>query len=487
MVGLALTGASTSRAGAPVVTWSDQPRDTVMRVTDSGAEASLDVNAHQLTDLLEITLGSWSPDDPADDLFDGAFSESGLFMRLDLVLAGVVNPPGPSGPLNFNPYQYGPNPVFGFVEIDVDQNVDTGGHSNALQVRYRYLGNVVRFGGMTPLPDLAPHAALGAADFDSDFYSPPFVERSGEEFHLALFDEGLTAVTIEELVGNSDSIFEEGETWNVHGAMLHLAHGFEPFLAGTGQYTPATVVQFHHDTTADETRVSLVFPLTNAAAGMMVGAAPERLDFNTSNQSSILEALFVLNLSAQFVTYCPTGMPGEDLILGWFGQSPWDYLAPTAWRVTALLGTCSDTADPGGLHYVWTDVYPDVVRGDIDGNGLAGNDDRQTILDYIYSADTCPGEPCGEIIITGFAEDFSLYDINQNGVINGIDVMLVSEPGDGDLDGDVDLADFARLQTCFSDDLVESEAPVCALFDLDTDQAVTLEDAGRWTVEFTRD
>ena len=54
--------------------------------------------------------------------------------------------------------------------------------------------------------------------------------------------------------------------------------------------------------------------------------------------------------------------------------------------------------------------------------------------------------------------------------------------GDAEPDCDVDLADFARFQRCFGESRVSGE---CAVFDLETDDDVDLDDYELWTQSLT--
>lgn len=78
---------------------------------DPGAGLPFDAQAHRLIDLRELSVESWTPYEPQSDLFLGEFDPAGQFVRLELVLDGLVNPPGPSDPFDFDPFRYGEHPV----------------------------------------------------------------------------------------------------------------------------------------------------------------------------------------------------------------------------------------------------------------------------------------------------------------------------------------------------------------------------------------
>jgi hypothetical protein len=464
-----------------VATFEDVRGDSVARPTALDASLPFDLEAHHPVDLLQIRIGPWTPDEAAADLFTGAFTDEGLFVRLDLELRGLINPPGYLDDFSFLPFRYGPHPVFGFVEIDMDADVSTGGELDAPQ--YRYLGNVTRFGGRPSRAAFADHVALDGSAFDGDFETPPYVERHGEEFHLALLGNDLFPANIDEIEGNGDLVFEAGETWILHGPFFHRAHGFEPFsfVEGgryPGEYMPPCELRFHHDLAQDLTIVTLVFPLTNAAAGLMYGEPPEPINQDPTDQASVEEALADLQLSAFYLPIIGTGIPEEDIIRNWATREPQAYLDPTAWRVTAILGTSYTVPSPGDIFFVWTDVYPNVALGDVDGSAAYDGRDHQLIAQYIASRDASDGIRDGMVTIHGFATDFSVYDVNYDGNVDTSDLVPDVPDGDPDRDGDLDLSDFAVLQRCFGD--VAGAAAGCERMDLIRDFMIDLADAGEF-------
>jgi hypothetical protein len=457
------------------ITYPDPDYDVVARPTDLGATAPFDPAIHRLIDLREISLVRWEPVAPELDVFDGAAASGGGFVRLDVVVGGLVNPPGSTDPATFDPFEYGDHPVYGFVEIDLDDDNETGGEVDSPQ--FRYLGNIARFGGLPEGIVFDDRLATDAAAFDWDFLSKPYVERHGEEFHLALLGDRFSSSGVAEVLGDGDLVFEGDEVWVLTGDWFHRAHGFEPYSLATGgyvpgEYSPECQLRFEHDSAAETTLISLVFPLNNAAAAAMRGENPEPPNHDPSDQASVSEALADLRDSAAIVYQFPTGDPEEALILGWKDKSPGQFIQPTDWRVTALLGTSYTSAGHG---FVWTDAYPNVIRGDVDGENGADNDDANGIYSFISEHDGDDGLPDGQVALLDFAEDFSVFDVNHDGVVGSVDVMLVSPVGDGDLDGDVDLADYAVWQVCHG----VSGAPLlppCALQDLDSDGDVDLTD-----------
>ncbi len=457
------------------ITYSDPDYDVVARPTDLGATAPFDPVQHRLIDLREVALIRWEPIAPEIDVFDGDAAAGGGFVRIDVLVGGLVNPPGSTDPETFNPFWYGDHPVYGFVEVDMDDDNGTGGEVDAPE--FRYLGNVARFGGVPQGDAFEDRLANDGGAFDGDFLTTPYVERHGEEFHLALLGDQFSPADVIEVLGDGDLIFEDDEAWIMPGKWFHRAHGFEPFslaLGGfvPGEYAPECQLRFEHESATDTTRISLVFPLNNAASAAMRGESPEPPNHDPSDQASIIEALLDLRDSAQIVYMFPTGEPEEELILGWKDKPPGPFIHPPDWRVTVLLGT--SYTNPG-YGFVWSDVYPNVIRGDVNGENGADDDDADEISTFIITHDADDGLTDGQGSLLEFAEDFSVFDLNHDGLVNSIDVMLVSPIGDGDLDGDVDLADYAVLQACQGASggyLV----PPCALLDLDSDGDVDLND-----------
>lgn len=428
---------------------ADPPHDSIPRRRDRHNGLANDAAVpDRIVELLETSLGTWAPANAAVDLFIGEFRATGGFLRLDLRFAGLVNPPGKAEPNAFQPNKYGPRPVYGFVEIDMDANLATGGEVDSPQ--YRYLGNAARFGGHIRIPALRARAAIDASAFDHNVATPPFVERSGEEFHLALLGGETTA--IRELRGNGNDFFDRGEAWLLTGAFFHRAHGYEKFSLAEGgrspgQYMPPHKLLFVHDVIQNVTTVTLVFPLTNAAAAMVNGAGPQAMNNNPSDQASVLEGLDDLHDSASFVAVFPTSDPAQSLISNWETESPSNYLNPNDWKITVLVGTNHPVVEPSQALFLWTDLFPNVLPGDVDGNGARGDADVQAIRTFIAANDGRDGKFDAAVVVRDFASGFSLYDVDYDGVVDLHDI--IRENGDADIDGDIDLADFATQQSCF--------------------------------------
>ncbi len=477
---MALT-AGLAFAQSPLV-FTDPVGDAGVRRTDLGADGPIDPNAHRLPDLVEIRLGPWTVTDPQTDLFDGTWTAAPAdFVRIDLVFDGLVNPPGTLGCCgdSFDPFRYGPHPVFGYLEIDLDADVNTGGELDWPQLMYT--GNIARWGGMPTEPRFAGRVAQSLADFDNDTTTPPLVELSGTDFTVELLGWNITSVD-PSIAGDGDLVFEEGETWVLDGWFFPRAHGYEHFSFACcsgleGQYIADVTMQFRHDPATARTTVSVVYPLTNAGSAAMRGEQVEGDDGDASNQNSIEEALDDLIFSA---TNAPTQWQQDAdfvIIEPWESKVASDYLDPTQWRVAAAFA-CS-YSEPAGPDVVlaWTDMYGNVTPGDYDGDGTVGAADLAAFDAYLVASDGVTGIDAdglvnGAVHLPNFGPNFSLFDRNYDGVVDAADRPLPT--GDLDGDGDVDLADLAVLLASY--DACAGEGAYTPAADLDDSGCVDLAD-----------
>lgn len=472
--------------------------DALLRHTALQGDGDIDPLTHRPPDLTSYVLGNWLPPEPWVDPFTGTFDAAGQYMRFDLVLEGFFNPPGP---VDFVvdttlPFLYGDHPVFGFVELDMDANPDTGGETAFPECRY--LGNVCRFGGVPWRHSwLAARAARDPSDFNTEF-GP--VHRSGEEFHLALF--GGLIWQIDWLVGDNDEFFEPGEVWELTGEFFHRAHGYEAFSLAAGgpapgMYVPTCRMRFTSLPADTSTMVSLVFPLTNEAAAWLVapGEPVEPLDGNATNQASILEALDDLVLSAAWLEVNPSGLPQQPIIDGWVSQNAADYLDPSLWPANVALATTYAAAplNDALCNLVWTDVWPNVWPGDFNANGYVDASDHGELQSFIDREDGGPrdadGLSDGVFHIVDFAINFSVFDVNYDGAVGPADHGFMAIPGDIDVDGDVDLNDFATFAFCYGSQRT-ALTPGCSPVefersDLDDSGVVNLSDFATFAVMFT--
>ncbi len=447
---------STLTAKTPVVR-VDPECDVRLLRTDETNGMPFDPEAHWLPNILETRVGTYQPTDPAGNLFIGSWTVSGGFVRIDIVFRGVINPPGLVGMSEggvFDAYKFGPNPVFGFIELDVDANENTGGEIDFPELRY--LGNVSRLGGMPSEAHYLNRVAVTQEDFEYEVNECPLVKRSGEEFHISLVGEEIDSVTvIEEDDCGNPGVFEAGEIWHLTGHWLHRAHSFEPYsiqcFTAEGRYMPLSTLQFRHSTFSNRTTVSLVFPLRNENCAQMHLPAQATQPNNgcPGDQYSVEEALVDLRFSALNVEPIQSMELAFQLMVEWAMQMPEDMLNPNQWRINACVGSAYSEEQPGGALFVWTDMYPNVVNGDFTGDGLVTVADMQTFQAFLsahdgeeeYDDDECDSNQ--SIELCHFSRNFCLFDTNYDGYVNASDMIRL---GDMDWNGNVsfdDIDDFA--------------------------------------------
>ncbi len=440
----------------------DGTGDARARRTDFAANGPIDPLEHHLPDLQAWSIGTWRPTASQVNLFSGSWSNSGEFVRLELVFCGLVNPPGPlgcCGEASFEPFRYGPNPVNGYVEIDVDADRDTGGEVEFPQGRY--LGNVARFGGLPPGATSRP--AIDARAFDQNLASAPWVERSGEDFHLELVGWEIDPADIQRS-DPSDLLFGPGETWVISAHLLHRSHAYSRFSSACcragvalGNYEPLTQVEFAHNLESNRTTVSLVYPLTNAASAAALGQPVEGMDIMFTNQNSIWEGLAELVDSAWAAGSEDRLLPEFALLAGWQAKDPNTYLDPVSWRIRVLVG--GDYTVPQDSLFVWSDIFPNGLVGDVNGSGAIGPADLAAFDAYVQASDADPeidadGQVNASVEIRNFGPGFSLYDLDYDGLVNAQDRAVLGgpllSPSDFDNDADVDMADLGHIQACLS-------------------------------------
>lgn len=436
-------------AQAPVFPQTDPFGDARIRRTDLGADGIVGELMHVIPDIAGYGMGNWQPANPSADLFTGTWSPQGVFLRIDIGFFGHVNPPGPLDLLPnsvYDPYRYGNNPAFGYIELDLDHNVASGGEWDRPDLRY--LWNVARFGGLPSVPRFLTtnRIATNWTQLDHILSTPPYVERSGEEFHIALFGDWIEYKT--ELSGNGDNTFDPGEVWLVHGRLFHRAHVFKYFSGanGNGEYLPRVDLRFDHPVGANITMVSLVYPLTNAASAMQYGTPNvEPMDGSDSNQNSVEEALADLTMTVQQMPPYQRDDPRFPMIAPWEDEDAGDYLNSTYYQVDMLVGMAYTTEKPDGAVVAWTDAWPGPIFGDFNGDGRVNATDVQLFDGFISQYDAADGVTDGRVQIPGFAQNYSMFDLNYNGVVDDADRMLIRVSGD--LNGDflVDEADVALL------------------------------------------
>lgn len=472
----------------PEIVW-DSVGDAAIRRTDPEADDPLDETQHRAPDIIHWRIGRYSPAAPAANLFTGNWSAGGEFFRFDLTLAGLMNPPGHvrTGLSSYAPYEFGPNPVFGYIEFDIDGDVQTGGETGFPQERF--LANVSRFGGYLGIERYSDRVATCGSQADAPFNEPPYVQRSGEEFHLAFRGDHVDEAHI--VSGDGDAIFEAGETWLVTGRFFHRAHGYEEFSVADGPppgaYLPSVTLRFQHVPQTNQTVISLVYPLTEAAsAAHRAEAKVEFLDGSTDNQNSIVEALDDL----VFTTWLfPPGHPIRDdtefpIIADWEYKSAADFLNPQNWDVTMLLGMAYP-AEPPAERFAWTDVHPEPRPGDMDGDQALTPTDASLIQSFInFNNGVVGGDDGGdednEVDLPNYGPNFCMHDVNYDGIVSSLDSCFGTLLGDMDADCDLDMTDLSYFVEALvnpeSGSLPGSLSTLTARADFNFDQRIDGDD-----------
>ena len=402
---------------------ADKVGDAVIRRTDAGNNAPLPVNFEPI-DLLQLRVEGWETSTPETNPYTGdSTGGDANLVRIQIKLDGLVTPPGPIGldASPYDPYMFGGRPLFGYIELDLDGQKNSGGELMPL-AQNRYLANVGRF-GLNPYGSISDRIVREPGDMDSDYSTAPQFERSGSEFTLALcgcFTPGIVSQD-----GNMDSVFDEGETWIVSGRFFERFIAFAPesgLFGGSdfGQFDPIVDLQFKHDQASDTTTVTLIFPVTNEGAAALLGEWQQSIDLDVSNQTSIAEALDDLIYGSAYAT-------GDllQLVEQWENRDLEDYYRPRDWDVTAIIGTAPIVKDPQAL-FVWTDTGFDEVRGDFDDDEVYSPQDCAQLSSLISSLDGTPddadGMANGEVQVPDFALGFSLHDLNYDGLLNDEDI-----------------------------------------------------------------
>jgi hypothetical protein len=451
---IALAAAAPTIMAGDVKVWNDPAGDAVIRRTDPGAVGGL-LPATVLPDVIQVRLSGWQMNAPFNDPYNGTVpSGTPHLLRLDVIFKGVINPPGPLEALDFRPFEYGPSPLYGSLEFDVDRERDTGGEY-ADQSQHQHLANVARFGGM-------PAGSLGAArgvrwgtEIDMNYASVPQFERSGADFLLSFC--GCWSIDIQQAVngqGNTNGTFEAGETWIVKSRFWRRAGGYHlaSFMtggSGFGQYDPEVQLRWSHNTSNDRTTITLVYPLTMQGAAQLTGTPLEPMNYCAADHTSIQEGLQDIIDFVNFIPLSPG--PTRDFALLWQGQDATEHLDPTRWRARALFGTSYATQQPIG-RYVWTDHGFDDVKGDQNSDELLTLADRLMVRQAIAQLDGGPhdgdGIVNGSVQIINFGPNFSSFDVNGDGTIDALDSIWYCKADVND-DLVLNVADFTAFLNYF--------------------------------------
>jgi hypothetical protein len=174
--------------------------------------------------------------------------------------------------------------------------------------------------------------------------------------------------------------------------------------------------------------------------------------------------------------------------------------------ILTLVGNIDPTVEQGG--YVWlSSLFPlagdlglnqDLADGDalylalsqLFGASAFATSEGLHVTSFVFTVDaTTPGTPVDlpETLAGSAAETSVIGDIPNFNILSsttGASVTAIAcsaEDGDGDLDGDVDLADFQLLQACYSGTEMPATALCRCSFDLDDDTDIDRDDLNGFT------
>ncbi len=471
---------------AQFVAWNDAPSDAVVRRTDVGNDGTL--VSTTLPDLVSVTLRAWNPFNAKEDPYSGVMvSPTGAnFFKLDLVVKGLATPPGPLGfsGLGYEPKKFGDHPLYGFIELDLDNNPDSGGEIGGPATQ-RYLANIARFARVPTGGGWYARAAKSACDYLDGFFSGAPYERSGADWALSFC--GCVPLDIEEEFPVSppfpDGKMGPGETMIMQGRLFTRAGGFEKASGCFGSsggpiglYEPDVEVRFAHDIASDTTTITLVWALDMLGAARLKEDPPkpgdiESPDADYGNQASVYEGLWEVANYPGAVTDPAT----ITLTLPWWvlenqPQSAYP-LNPLNWRATAIIGTTYAWPQSDGAVYAWSDTGFDEVPGDLTGDGLANANDEayiQSVIQQLDGQSLCPpdadGLVNGQVVLGGFSQQFHLADTDYDGDIG--DAAPVCYP-DCDGSGSLDIDDFICFQTFYAVGNSWADCDVSGSLDID--------------------
>lgn len=442
---MTLAAASTSLAGDGSGEFPMAMGDAVIRRTDSGNAGAL-LPTQTLPDLINISLQRWATSTPTTDPYNGSVVGGGSanLFRLQLTFAGLVNPPGTLGlgGLPYAPMEFGESPVYGFVELDVDDEADTGGETPAYSA-LRPLGQASRFGGRFA-GSIGERQALGGDDLNQPWVQEPQICLSGADFVLSLC--GCFSVSVVSKSDPQAATFGPGQTWVVRGRFFQRSGGYNAASLMTGgswlgSYDPPVNLQFSNNISTNTTTVTLVYALTQAGAAQLSGGSVQAINTSASDDTSISEG--VSDLITSSTRPGLTGLTYE-LIRRWAGRSVNDATNPRRWVPRAIVGTAYPNPEDG--LYVWTDVGPGLLRKDVNGDGVLNALDRTAIATFIASYDGTnddgDGVVNGSVKLIEFGANFSVFDVNGDGVVDADDMLGIPLcPADFNASGSVTVQD----------------------------------------------
>ncbi len=467
----AIVGGSLLQCGAVVASpddtvriYADAPNDAVLRRTDAGADCPVNPDGIK-PELLEARLMGWQTATASSDPYAGSAREGrgAHLFRLDITFAGLVNPPGTlgAGGTVFNPFAFGPSPVYGFLDLDMDREDKTGGELGSAATS-RYLANVGRF-GKRPNGSIGARAVQWSDQVDWNFYSSPQYERSGADWAVTLC--GCHNVSIVSEGGNGNGVFDAGETWIVRSRFFKRSGGYQAasgMFGGSqpGLYDPYVNLRFSHDPATDRTTVSLVWALDAQGAASLLNEPQQAYDQSIAagSHASVKEGLRDLIIGANGGNGGALSGPVATLTEEWNGQDINDerLIDPTRWRMTAIFGM--PCAAEGDSLYVWTDTGFEESFGDCNGDALADAADQAMLQSVVSANDGGQRDLDGVVngaVAVGTGATWSAFDLNSDGVIDAADIAMLNAPCIADWDGDgvravTDI--FAFLSSWFASD-----------------------------------
>lgn len=434
----------------------DAADDAVVRSTGGGNCGSANPNWTK-PDVRKVKISAWYSPTASTDPYGGSTTTNSAanLARIDIVLKGVICPPGPIG-LGGDPYEpdrFGDGPIYGFFELDVDDNRDTGGETPN-GAASRFLANAARFGSK-PYGSIGDRAAVSGKDLFQPWTVLPQVCLTGADWVVAFC--GCFPVTVVERSDPTHAKFQAGDTWIVEGRFFQRSGGqqFASLMTGgsePGMYDPLTKIRFSHCTVEDETTISLVVALNQIGAGLLCGAPPEQIDLDASNQTSIAEGVCDLITGAEFRQLAGLS---RALTIEWAGRPISEATNPSDWECQFIVGTTFPSLCEA--LYIWTDIGFRANFKDMNGDVLVTSGDRGPIHTRIAELDGGPedgdGMMNGEVKIIGFGFNFDRHDLNSDGVIDQDDVELLPPVCLPDFDGSgmLSVADiFAFLNSWFA-------------------------------------
>ncbi|MCA9279254.1 MAG: hypothetical protein H6815_08130 [Phycisphaeraceae bacterium] len=408
-------------------------------------------------DLVSLKLSGWQTSTPLTNPFSGSVTnwQTQHLFRMDLVIDGLVNPPGRADIGNYNPTEFGDNPLYAYIDLDIDDRKDTGGETSG-PAAFRYLANVGRF-GRRGHSSFGERTAVTHEDIDGDFVTAPYYERSGADWAFVLC--GCTSISIVSGDTNANNVFDAGETWVIQGRLFERSKGYQeasttnnPTFGGSalGLYDPIVKVQFSHSISADQTTVSLVYALDQTGAKNLngLGSTPP-MNTNVSDASSIAEGLqnIIDAANAGSLPYPVSYTFCDD----WEGRNINDYMDPTDWAVTALVGTAF--AAPDVKQFVWTDTGFNEVFADVNGDGIITPYDKLAIQNFVYAKDgtgfDADGSKNGRVTLANPGPEFVLYDLDSNGSVEPDDHWVYGHRADLDGSGTLTIFDYIAFGTYY--------------------------------------